>query len=151
MTIDNVRFGDYKIFSPQQKQETSTQLVQKQPKETSTKVVKGTAVAAGVGAGVIGAGEFIAQSVVLNNPKKYIELVENGIANCKTLEKAVTVDGKHISYAKEISKCEKFLDFVKKGKYDFKTIGKYAGIGPLVVGGTYLAYRGIKSLFTSKS
>ena len=140
MAIGNVSFGQQTQICPQEEKKEPT-------KQTS--VLKGTAVAGGVGAGVAGTYEFITQSLVLNNPQKYKKLAENGIANCKALENSLTVGGKPVSFAKEISKCESVLDFIKKGKYNFKAVGKFAGIGALVIGGAYLAYRGIKSLFTS--
>ena len=152
MAIGNVSFGNYKIVSEVPKPEIKDNLQKTKVEEKSTEILKDTAVAASVGAVVSGTGNLIGQYVVLKNPTKWKDLAEKGIESCKTLEKAITSgNGVHPSYAREISKCQKLLDFIKNGKYDFKSIGKTAGIGALVVGGTYLAYRGLKALFTSKS
>ena len=103
--------------------------VPKKNKETS--VTKGTIVAGAVGAGVGSTMEICAQRHFLEKAK---DLKTKGYCELP------------ITKNKEINK--KIEEFIMNGKYNWKYIIKHGAVGMAIAGGIYLAYRGIKSLFT---
>ena len=137
MAVGNVSFGQ--------------QLIQPQK---SSGVVKGTVISAGVGAGVLGGLSYIGQKNIIKNPEAVItnlrkigaagmRAIREAIANPEEAKKAALEYGRGV-----MAKIREVRDFAKAGKIDFKVLGKSAAVGAVVVGGIYLAYRGIKALFT---
>ncbi len=123
-------------------------------------VVTNTAVAAGIGAGVAGGSNYVYQKAILKNPAKYIKELKT---RQDTFIKKLTASAKKnkmskkdlnevIKYTEEIFKkpVEYAQNLAKSGKVNWKEVGKRAGIGAVVVAGVYLAYRGVKALFSKK-
>ena len=117
-----------------------------------TSVVKGTVSSGAVGAAIVGTAEYFTQKSLLKNPAKIDEWVKN-LAELKNTE-ATSKIGKTINNL-FIKNLEKGINNAKKliesGKVDWKGIGKMGAIGLAVFAGTYLAYRGIKALFTKNN
>ena len=135
MSVGKVSFGNY----PQ---------VDVQPKEkASTGVIKGTAVAAGIGASITGAvnlGFMAKKDTIINFIRK------KAVNNNKAI-KAIFGD---TAQTKAIiaENCQKTFAKIKEIRaFNYKHIAKNAGRAALIWGTVYLGYRGLKALFTSKS
>jgi len=121
---------------------------------SDTSVVKGTAIAAGTGAGLYAIGNFALQKHVIKNAPRYIEgfkMVDSfaketisALANDKT--KKGILNKKYIEYS--LNKAKEYFNVATTKKISGKLLGKAALVGAAVFGGAYLAYRGIKALFT---
>ena len=140
MAVGSVSFGQNQLAQPQK----------------SSGVMKGTVISAGIGAAVMGGINYAAQKSIIKNPTRIIEsLKQVGASGIRAIKEAYgnTTEAKQIAleYGRVVlNKIRGIRDFAAAGKIDFKSLGKTAGVGALVVGGIYLAYRGIKALFTSK-
>ena len=117
-----------------------------------TSVVKGTVASGAVGAAIVGTAEYFTQKGLLKTPAKIDAWVKN-LAELKNTEITSNI-GKRIN-----DFCIKYIEnginsakkLIESGKVDWKVIGKMGAIGAVVLGGTYLAYRGVKALFTKNN
>ena len=140
MAVGNVSFGQ--------------QPVQNQKK--SSGVIGGTLVSAGIGAGVTGGMNYLGQRTIIKHPKEVIKNLKKTADNVAKSIKANfgnTAKAKKAiaEYRKGINEqIKKFNEMAKTGKIDLKMLGKAAAVGAVVVGGIYLAYRGVKALFSNK-
>lgn len=103
-------------------------------------LAKNTAIAAGVGAAIEIPAQFIYQSQAIKaatnkDIKKAVNLAKFNIFNPKTIK----------------TKAKDILTAFKDGKFKYGQIGKAAIASAVIVATTYLAYKGIKSLFTNKN
>ena len=129
MAVSSVSFGQ------------NPQVVSQQNGKKSPGVVKNTVKAAALGGTVGAVAEFVKQRNILQTVKiagTYKDFVSD-MANV----------GKVIA-SSPIKKygCERAAALFKTGTYYAKGIMKVGGVAAAVAGGVYLAYRGIKAMFS---
>ncbi len=122
-------------------------------------VVSGTIKAGLIGAGVAGTMNALCQRAILKDPQAYIkDIVTKRADLAKEVKELLKTDGVNKSSVKNfvhfVNKLTKNArkvgeEFAKTGKFNWTRLAKRAGIGAAVVGGVYLAYRGVKALFSS--
>ena len=129
MVVGNVSFGQ------------SAQVVPQPKAEKSPGVVKNTVKAAALGATAGAVTEFLVQRNALKTVKlagpisEYISAM-NQLG--KTFASSI-----YTKYS-----CERLAAIFKSGTYYAKGILKVGGVAAAVAGGIYLAYRGIKAMFS---
>lgn len=142
MTVGNVSFG-------------TQEQINQQPK--SSGLLKGTAISAGVGAVAAGGMEYLRQRNIIKHPddvvkshrkiySSYIKYIKEKFGDKANIKEAI-----HNLYKDAFEDIKKIRAFAKAGKISYKGLGKAAAIGASITGGIYLAYRGVKALFSSKS
>jgi len=110
-----------------------------------TSVLKGTTIAAGIGGTVGAARALYTQHKWLKNP---VECADKFTRSLHEMNLAEALHGKNpfFPFAKKL--CQSGLDTIKSGKINWKLVGIGAAYDAVLLGGAYLAYRGIKALFT---
>ena len=108
-----------------------------------TNVVKGTIVAGAIGAGVNAASSLGYQKILMSSPDA-VEFLKEGMKNTEGMFAGKGLLNKYMQWGQKTTK--RILDKVSQGKFDWKSVGTCAAIGAGIVGGIYLAYRGIKAL-----
>ena len=125
-----------------------------EPQQKSSGIIKGTLTTAGLGATVMGGLNYFNQRSIIKNPNKHIDIVKN--STNKTIKAIRKILGNTTEAGEAIIICGKnaftqmrlIRDFAKEGKVNLKYVGKTAGVAAVAAGGVFLAYRGIKALFT---
>ena len=135
MAVGKVSFG------------SQPQVNQQYEGEKSTGVIKGTAVAAGIGAGIAGA----ASSVFMVKKDAIIKSIRKNAVNANKTLKAIFGDTAQTK-ALIAENCKNTFAKIKEIRaFNYKNIAKNAGRAALIWGTVYLGYRGLKALFSSKS
>ncbi len=113
----------------------------------SSSVLGGTIGAGVVGAGVYGISDLCRQKFLLGNPLAAKGLVKD------TFNKALKAESAGKKYLADafLNVASDLEKIVNTGKINWKMAGKTALTGGLLIGGLYLAYRGIKALFTKNN
>lgn len=118
-----------------------------QPQKSS--VIKRTVVAGAIGAGVTAATNVGIQ-YALKKSSTFMKTAEENISRTKDMfSGSKSIFAKYMNWASGVY--EGMINAVKNGKFDYKALGKTAGVGAAIWAGTYLVYRGVKALFTSNN
>ncbi len=126
-----------------------------EPVSNSNSLLKRTAVAAGIGAGTYAVGSYALQKFAMKSPYLSADTfnsaasIYDGLKNSFKNPILNKISNAVLGFSSKITRMAG--EAVKTGKVNFKLMGIYAGIGAATFAGMYLAYRGVKALFSKNA